>query len=415
MRSLALALTLLLCASAPAAAAKPAAPASAAAREVPSPAGPGSAEPCLAADAEGHAYLSWLEPVAGARHAVRLSTWQGGAWSKPLTVVEDDSLFVNWADFPVIVALPGGGVGACWMRKSGAGTYDYQVWLARSSDGGKTWTRPVVPHRDPPRGEHGFVSLLPWPGGGVAAFWIDGRKDAGEGGAGHEEEEEGHVEMALRHAVLDADGNVSDEVLLDTRTCECCQTGAALTAEGAVVVYRDRSEQEIRDTYAVRHEGGRWSDPFPVAREGWRIAGCPVNGPAVAAAGARVAVAWYTGAADSAQVRVAFSEDGGRSFGAPVTVDGGSPVGRAGIVLLPDGAAAVSWIESQGDTAFVKLRRVDGDGRLGRALTVAGTSAARRSGFPRLARAGDLILCAWTDAGRPSRVRTGAVRVAELR
>ena len=68
-----------------------------------------------------------------------------------------------------------------------------------------------------------------------------------------------------------------------------------MTAEGPVVVYRDRSEaeKEIRDISIVRLKGKKWSAPRPVFQDGWRLNGCPVNGPAVAAAGRRVAVAWF--------------------------------------------------------------------------------------------------------------------------
>jgi hypothetical protein len=135
-----------------------------------------------------------------------------------------------------------------------------------------------------------------------------------------------------------------------------------------------------------------------------------VNGPALAAAGNRVAAAWFTGARDTSRVLVAFSDDGGRRFTPPVRVDGGAPLGRVHVALLPDGDALVAWLEVSGKEALFQVRRA-GDQGPGAVMTVARTSAARASGFPRLVRAGDRVVLAWTEAGKPSHVRTAVARV----
>src|SRR5262245_18891800 len=119
--------------------------------------------------------------------------------------------------------------------------------------------------------------------------------------------------------------------MLDMKVCECCQTSAAMTDDGPVVVYRDSSDQEIRDISVIRLTDGKWSQPRWVAQDGWQINGCPVNGPAIAASGRRVAVAWFTGAAGAQNVKLAFSGDLGESFGETITVDDGSPLGRVDV------------------------------------------------------------------------------------
>ena len=75
---------------------------------------------------------------------------------------------------------------------------------------------------------------------------------------------------------------------------------------------------------------------------GWLAAtACPVNG-AVAAAGERVAVAWFTGADKTPRVKLAFSNDAGETFGQPVAVDDGNPTGRVDVLLLvADGRAGL--------------------------------------------------------------------------
>jgi hypothetical protein len=184
---------------------------------------------------------------------------------------------------------------------------------------------------------------------------------------------------------------------------------------GALVAYRDRSAEEIRDISVVRLEDGAWSEPEPVHADGWKIAGCPVNGPSLAAAGDRVAVAWYTAAQDTPRVLLAFSDDGGHRFGAPIFLDGGAPLGRVSVLLEPDGSALVAWLEVREKEALFQVRRVGRDGAPGPTTTVARTSAARASGFPRMVRSGDRIVFAWTEAGKPSRVRTAFARPSGAR
>jgi len=177
------------------------------------------------------------------------------------------------------------------------------------------------------------------------------------------------------------------------------------------VVYRDRSEKEIRDISVVRLNKGHWTEPRTVNADGWEIHGCPVNGPSLSADGKRVAVAWFTAAKETPQVKVVFSSDAGTTYAPPILVDEGSPVGRVDVLMLSDGSALVSWLERTTKGGEVKVRRVRPDGSRNEATTVAESSAARVSGFPQMARSGNDIVFAWTDPGTPSRVRTAVGRL----
>jgi hypothetical protein len=364
---------------------------------VASPAGPGSGEPFLATDSDGRIYLSWLEPVDSS-HALRFATYDGTTWSEPRTIRTGRDFFVNWADFPSIKVLGDGRLAAHWLQKTGEGTYAYGVRVALSSDDGATWSEAIIPHRDSSDTEHGFVTL--WPeAGGMGAVWLDGRK---YNEAGHSPSNE----MMVVSTTIGADGRLGAETPLDQRACDCCQTAVAMTSSGPVVAYRDRSADEIRDIYVTRRVGASWTAPVPVHADGWKIAACPVNGPAIAAADRRVALAWFTAAEDSGRVNLAFSSDAGARFAAPVRIDEGRPAGRVDVALLPDGGALVSWIErTGGEGAAVRVRRVSADGGVGAPVTVATSSAARASGFPRMIMSGDDALFAWTEPGKPSAVR----------
>jgi hypothetical protein len=383
---------------------------------LPSPAGPESGEPNLAVGPDG-VYLSWLERTGSDTHALRLSRWDGSQWSEPAEVMNRSDLFVNWADFPAVVAFDDGTLAAHWLEKSGPGTYSYDVRMALSRDGGLSWGPDIIPHRDGVEAEHGFVSLFPVDGR-AGVVWLDGRETVNGS------------PMTLRFTTLAADGGLGPETLLDDSTCDCCQTSVAMTGAGPIVAYRDRSEGEVRDIYVTRRVDGEWTGGHPVHRDGWVIAACPVNGPSIAADGATVAVAWFTGApverADDAgtgagpdgaasgagRVLVAFSRDGGATFGEPVRVDEGGGMGRVDLLLLEDGSALVVWLERAEGSGRLMVRRVEDGTGPGPAMALVDTGAERSSGFPRMARTADgAVLFAWTDPGDPATVRTALGRL----
>jgi hypothetical protein len=386
-------------------------------RYLESPTNGDSREPELNATPDGKLVLSWVEKLDDKRYALRTAIGNGSDWSETYTVAQGDNWFVNWADFPSVIALDNGSLAAHWLVKSGSGTYAYNVNIARSKDGGKTWTKPMVPHLDNTQTEHGFVSLVALSNGMLGAIWLDGRnmKDMKATKESHEEEKPLPASMTLRYAAIDAQGNLSDEAELDERVCECCQTSATVTSDGVVAVYRDRSHDEVRDIYSVRQDKSKWQLPKVVHADNWTINGCPVNGPAVAADGRNVAVAWFTGAGGSPHVYLAFSTDAGTTFGNAIQVDDGGTLGRVDVSLLADGSALVIWLAGNAEAGAIKVRRVRPDGALGPAAVLAKTDISRSSGFPRMARLGNAVHFAWTEFGKPSRIRMASADVTAYR
>ena len=374
-------------------------------RAVESPAGAGSGEPFLSAT-DGAVHMSWLEASPTGGHDLRFSRWDSGAWTEAGVIATSERFFVNWADFPSVTAGADGSLWAHWLERGPAGGYDYAVRVVRSADGGRKWSEPWTLHDDSSPVEHGFVSALPL-GGGMAFLWLDGRNTGSEAPVPPADRA-----MTLRHRFVGADGTPGPETLVDARVCDCCQTDAALTAAGPVAVYRDRTREEIRDIYVTRLVNGAWTEGVAVHADGWEIGGCPVNGPAVAADGDDVAVAWFTAPGDVPRVKVAFSSDAGAHFGAPLEVDGGNPAGRVDVLMLGEGVALVSWLErTGGEDAEIRLRRVDSAGGMSESVTLDASSAERASGFPRMIRSSEgSVLMAWTDVtgDRPH------VRVARL-
>lgn len=350
----------------------------------------------------GAVVLSWLEPHMEADEevwALKGAAYEDGTLGRPFEATRsggDTSFFVNWADFPVVWPVGDGRLAAHWLQRAGPATYDYGVRVAFSEDGGHSWSEPWTPHEDGTPSEHGFVSVFGLGQGEAGMVWLDGRRFFEADGS-----RAANPRMTLRYRTAGADGTTTAEVELDDRICDCCQTDAAMTSEGPVVVYRDRTEEEVRDISVGRFVDGKWTGATPVHDDGWVIPGCPVNGPSVAALGDGVVVAWFTGAGNTPRVKAAFSEDAGATFAPPVTIDLGNPVGRVATVMPEPGTALVAWLEAE--QLFV--RSIAADGNLGPARQVAASSNARASGFPAvLVDSADRVVFAQTVVGEGIRV-----------
>lgn len=377
---------------------------------LPLAAGDGSGMYALAPGADGRVYLIWIEPLAGQGHALKFSRLEQRAWTTPKTIATGADWFVNWADHPSITALADGTLFAHWLvRNPGAsGAYGYGIRIARSPDGGATWSEIFKAGLDNGADYSGFVAMLP-DARGLTAVYLHPAAPAPLPAAGARPGEDEHVKT-LKVARFSAAGALASDETVDPDVCQCCNTSIVQTSDGPVAAYRDHRPGEIRDISVVRYRNGRWSAPAAVHEDGWRINACPTNGPVLAASGRRVAVAWFTAAGNTGRVRLAFSSDAGEHFGMPLTIDEARPVGWPGLVMLDDGSAVVSWLgrvgEGQGE---VRLRRVWPDGLSGEVQVVAGAGSGRATGIPQLARAGRDLVIAW----RTDRVMTAMVPIPQ--
>ncbi|MFQ6005632.1 MAG: hypothetical protein ACE5OQ_09015 [Woeseia sp.] len=354
------------------------------------PAGPGSTSPNLDVGNDGTVVLSWLQPD-GAGHILKFSVLDDSDWRTPRVVARGEDWFVNWADFPSVVPISNTFWASHWLVRRPAGGYAYDIAVSVSNDAGKGWSDPFPPHRDGTDTEHGFVSLFPHRSG-AGLIWLDGRNMVNESA-----DEDAASGMTLRAAVVSPDLSLSNELLVDDLICDCCQTDVAVTSGEPMAVYRNRTQDEIRDIYVSQYRDHRWQQGRSVADDGWEIPGCPVNGPAIDAREAVVAIAWFTAADDLPRVRVRFSDNAGESYSAPVEVAHEETLGRVGVALLPDGDAAVSWLrKTESDHAELCVRRVAKDGDMGPVHIVSGSDQIPALSVPQMLRAGGKLVFAWT-------------------
>ncbi|MGY0800109.1 sialidase family protein [Lysobacter sp. A286] len=387
------------------------------------PAPVGAAQPDLVAAPDGTLLLSWIEPRQAGGHALVFSAAgkpdgnDVAGWTAPATIATGDDWFVNWADTPHIAMGNDGALWAHWLQKSAAAVYAYDIALVRSNDGGGTWSAPVLVNDDGTATEHGFVSLWPQGEAGLGVAWLDGRQTAGGGhdaSAGHDGHSGNAGAMSLRAAQFDAAqfaGMGADKVLLrksaDTRidamTCDCCQTAIAVTSKGPLLAYRDRSVGEIRDIAVTRWQDGNWTPPHIVYPDQWEMPACPVNGPSIAASGDQVVVGWYTSqstpAGDIPTVKLAYSDDAGDTFAAPITLDHGETVHGRIAVAMDANSAWVVWVREDAQGQSLQLARYSpGLVREEQRIELARVAGrGRGTGFPQIALAGGDAHVVWTE------------------
>ena len=222
--------------------------------------------------------------------------------------------------------------------------------------------------------------------------------------------------MTLRTATFDAAGKRLSESELDARTCDCCQTAMAQTSRGPLLAWRDRDEDEIRDIVVSRRERTSWTASHKVHDDGWKMPGCPVNGPAIAARGDRAWAAWYTAAGDLPRVRLAFSADAGDTFTEAVEVDAGPAVQGRVAVAAGDDAVWLAWVREDAQGQSLQLARYALDLSRETARTSVATlqGRGRATGFPQLMADGSGARLVWTDiAGGAARLHGARIELRE--
>ncbi len=358
-------------------------------KQLSSPAKDSSAEPSLFTDSKGMVYLSWIEKK-GQENYFKFSRFENDKWSDPVLISSGNNWFVNWADYPVLAADGANNLMAHFLAKSGESKFAYDVKVLTSDNSGRSWSAEKILHDDGKQAEHGFVSMIPY-NDNFFISWLDGRNTGMEEGKGGHEGH--HGQMSLRGTIIDKQGNKKEEWELDNRVCDCCQTSAIVTDNGPVVIYRNRSEDEIRDMAIVRYVKGAWTEPQIIFPDEWKITGCPVNGPRADAIGNNLAIAWFSMPDKNGQVKIIFSEDGGATFKKPIRIDEGKAIGRVDIVMLDQKTAMVSWMEG----TLIKAVKVTADGIKEKSILVATSSESRSSGFPQMTRSGNKLFFSWTD------------------
>lgn len=336
-------------------------------------------------------FISWTEQVLDSNF-LYVTKLEGGSWSNKKLITKGTDWFVNWADFPSISYNNlSNSIFSFHLQKSSEETFSYDVNYHINSK--ETWKDMNKIHDDNTFSEHGFVSSIPYKDGFMVS-WLDGRNTYGVGDHGHAK-----GAMTIRSAVLDSNGNIVSQNVIDEMVCECCQTSMAISGDIPIVVYRDRSEGEIRDIYYSRYIDSNWTEPHPIHNDGWEINGCPVNGPNVDSYGDNVVVSWFSASNGRPKVNLKFSTDNGRTFGDKILIDevDNSPLGRVDIELISETEAIISWLSTVDGKGKLLIRKIKTNGEIGLIKVVDEISTERSTGFPQIEKFNDDVYISWTD------------------
>lgn len=376
--------------------------------EIENPTAHNSQFPFLYTDNTGQLLMSWLESDSTENTDIlKFSRYSEDGWSTPETITKSKHWFVNWADFPSIIAHGGNPMASHQLGKIPGNTYSYNVNLSLHSSQG--WSDPITPHFDSTATEHGFLSMTPIDNQRLLAIWLDGRRTESRTDA--EYFDLGKA-MTLRSAIIDTSGTVTQKELIDDSVCDCCSTSLIMTDQGPVASYRNRTDEEIRDIYVSRYREGQWSTPVAVYQDEWKIGACPVNGPKLSAKDSTLAIAWYTAAGENPVVKVAHSSDYGNTFSEPISINSGSTSGRVDLAVTDASTAYLSEINKKEGESYLTVHRISLDTGEYTSFNVSKIDGSRNNGFPQLeVHEGELIF-AWTEVAEGS--TTSSVRTVRL-
>lgn len=351
--------------------------------------------PNLFVSDNGNIYLTWVKTITDTQHTLYYSIWNGKGWSPGNEISTGEHWFVNWADFPSLIVGNGGkDMSTFWLEKNKTGIFDYFINVTQSSDYGKSWTSPFIPHPVNHNGEYGFVSLVKLKNDKNFMIWLDARNANTEEHTNNHHSHSGH--MALYGGYYNQENKLSNEVLLDGKVCDCCQTDAINTDAGIVLAYRDKTDESIRDITVLYQEKGIWKESFQPLRDNWEIGGCPVNGPALAGNGQYVGLAWFTMSDDKPKVLFSLSSDTGRTFGKPVLIDDSDVMGRVDIISVEKDRFLISYLKDFKDEAEISVVEVY-DNTVKDVITdKIPVTSSRSSGFPRMVLTDNQVFLTWS-------------------
>ena len=275
--------------------------------------------------------------------------------------------------------------------------------MARSVDGGRTFSPARLVHDAAVSGARGWESLAAGAGGTVHAVWLDGRDaekkmaEAAHSGMAHK----GQPPQDTYHGTILPDGRVVESVIA-TGVCFCCKTAVAVDASGAVyAAWRHIFPGSMRDiAFAKSTDGGRRFDPLVrVSEDKWELNGCPEDGPTLAVDRAGVIhIAWATLVTDGEPQKALFyaTSPDGKTFSprGRIPVAAIATPGHPQLALTPDGGAAIVWDEVVEGVRRVSFTRVSRTGAFRPVQVLSGDEAASN---PVIVHSGGTILVAWTS------------------
>jgi len=377
--------------------------------------------PWIAADGKTVA-VAWGATADGKTDVfLAMSRDEGATFGAPVRVNAEAGTARLGGELPPRVAVTDDGIVMLW----GARVASTSINIARSIDGGKTFGTATALQAPSAAGDRGWPSLSVGRDGIAHVFWLDHRglaesRGAQKPAAGHGKEHGTHdgVAMAQKSALYYAnDAGLTARTTVVERSvangvCYCCKTAAATGADGRIfVAWRHVYPGNIRDiAFASSSDGGHtFSPPARVSEDGWQIAGCPDDGPAMAVdRNGVIHLVWPTvigGATPEGALFYATSRDG-RTFSPRVRLQtlGSAHPTHPQIAVARTGLVVVAWDERIDGRRLVAARVVSPSSSPPVPIIhlTDGESAGQ---YPVLAATHTGLLAAWATGGENSTIK----------
>lgn len=251
----------------------------------------------------------------GSHLTMSVSNDGGDSFEPPVMISEPGASVSSHGENSPTLAINGIEFYALWEQNNEQGGTD--LMFARSLRFGRKFDKPVrVTDKEKPS-SNAFSYLGVAPNGDLYAVWLDGRdpKSTMPGTS--------HVYLAKS---TDKGATWSRNVSVAKNVCPCCRPMLAFGEQGEVfLAWRGVVEGDIRDMWlaASTDNGATFTPPARVAADNWKISGCPHSGASMIVKGKRLYVAWHSeGEGTNAGIRLAWSDDGGKSFARAAIVSG---------------------------------------------------------------------------------------------
>src|SRR5579862_300467 len=305
---------------------------------------PGANQPHLAASDDGAFYATFIKD---GNIGFSCSTDKGRTWSAPVVAIDALGRGSGGMQRGPRIAVDGKKT----IYITAPLTFDetelngkkYPVrdlFLAVSTDGGKTFSKPVQINDVPKKAPESLHWLAAAPNGDVFAVWLDLRqRDKGQ--------DLGYVKISDQGKKIGKNG------LLPGPLCECCAPGLAVDSKGnPLVLYREGGKTNRSIFLGISTNGGSSFSKISRINQGeTKIDACPMDAPQVAVSrdGAKIATAWMDFRAGSNLRHVQWSVGGGGRIPPETSASDDTKGGQGHPSLAFDGAGVVwcAWEDTR--------------------------------------------------------------------
>ena len=370
----------------------------------------------------------WTATKDGSANLYIATSTDGGAtFSSPRRVNDQDGDAGATNEQPPRVVISGSGtaqtITVIWSKRD-TGPMDTRrdiIRIARSTDGGRTFSPARYTHDPSLSGARGWEAVTLGPKGFVHALWLDGR-EANEKIAAMSHQgmpHKGQPPQEIYHGTLGADGRMIETRIAED-VCFCCKTAVAVDSRGGVyAAWRHVFPGSMRDiAFAKSNDGGRQFSPLVrVSQDNWQLNGCPEDGPSLAVdPSGTIHIAWATVVNEGEPIKALFyatSRDG-KVFSPRARIRTAENItpGHPQLGLASNGGAVIVFDEAVGGNRRVSLARVSSKGEIQAPEVL---SADETASHPVIAptSAGSFVV-AWTSRGSsPSNSSTIRVRLVK--